>query len=166
MTDWVITDARLGLPGITSVNDSAVVPVGTICRAEDRDGTYGAGEFIFLEGVASTDAGKIVTYDAATFQTALASIAVGVGRPVAVAMAAVVADKYGWYQISGVAAVDKASATSFAAAAALGATSGLAVAAATTLRLAGAVVQAAAVGSSAVVSVNVALNRPAGPSSD
>lgn len=136
----------------------------TIIRA--KHATQGAGEFIYLEGVASTTVGNVVSYDAATFQTALVSIAAGVSRPVAVAMSACVADEYGWYQISGLAVVKKASATSFAAAAALGATSGLAVAAATTLRLTGAVVSSAASGASSLTTVNVMVNRPSGPASD
>ncbi len=159
-----ITDQVVGSQGIADTSTTQNHPLGTIVRAYDP--TYGEGEFIYLLGVASTDAGKVVTYDAAGYQTALASIAVGVSRPVAVAMSANVASQYGWYQIGGVAVVDKASATSFAAAAPLGATSGLAVAAATTLRLTGAVAQAAASGASAVVAVNVALNRPTGPASD
>lgn len=161
---YQITDQIIGAQAIADTSTTQNHPLGTIVGAKDP--TYGAGEFIYLKGVASTAVGHVVTYDAATFQTALASIAAGVGRPVAVAMSANVASQYGWYQISGVAVVKKASATSFAAAAPLGATSGLAVAAATTVRLANAVVQAAASGASALLTANVAINRPAGPSSD
>lgn len=73
------------------------IPHGTIVTATDP--TYGAGEFIFLKGVASTEAGSWVTYnldDGST--TLLAANAIG---PVAVAMAATVANYSGWYQISG-----------------------------------------------------------------
>lgn len=157
-----ITDERIGTQAIAETSATKKHPLGTIVRAIDPD--YGEGEFKYLLGVANTAIGHVVTYDAAGHQTALASIAAGIGRPVAVAMSANVASQYGWYQISGVAVVKKASATSFAAAAALGATSGLAVAALTTVRLAGAVVSAAA--ASGGTSVNVAINRPAGPSSD
>lgn len=72
-------------------------PLGTIVRAVDP--TYGAGEFIYLKGVASTVVGSWVTYDTDDFSTTLlAANAIG---PVAVAMSANVANQYGWYQISG-----------------------------------------------------------------
>ena len=71
--------------------------LGTIVRMHDD--TYGAGEFIYLQGVASTAVGSWVTYNMDDGSTALlAADAIG---PVAVAMAATVANEYGWYQISG-----------------------------------------------------------------
>ncbi len=88
---------RLGQTLVGAVDTAAAVSVGTIMRATDP--TYGAGEFIYLKGVASTAVGSWVTYnldDGTT--TLLAANAIG---PVAVAMAATVADTYGWYQISG-----------------------------------------------------------------
>jgi len=63
-------------------------------RAFDEDGN----EYIYLQGVASTAAGSCVTYDEAHATTLAISDAVG---RVAIAMAAIVADKYGWYQIYG-----------------------------------------------------------------
>jgi hypothetical protein len=94
---YVITQNRLGQSLIGSVDTAAAVPVGTIVTATDP--TYGAGEFIYLKGVASTAIGSWVTYnldDGST--TLLAANAIG---PVAVAMAATVASTWGWYQISG-----------------------------------------------------------------
>jgi hypothetical protein len=94
---YVITETRAGVPGITSLETTAGVKVGTIVRAEDP--TYGAGEFIYLAGVASCALGSWVTYnmdDGST--TLLAANAIG---PVAVAMAACTASYYGWFQISG-----------------------------------------------------------------
>lgn len=71
--------------------------LGTIMRMSDP--TYGVGEFIYLQGVASTAVGSWVTYNADDYSTALlAANAIG---PVAVAMSACVASNYGWYQISG-----------------------------------------------------------------
>lgn len=71
--------------------------LGLIVRA--KDDTYGAGEFIYLQGVASTAVGSWVTYNADDYSTALlAANAIG---PVAVAMSACVASNYGWYQIQG-----------------------------------------------------------------
>jgi hypothetical protein len=68
-------------------------------RMNFKDPNYGVGEFIYLKGVASTALGDWVTYNADDFSTALlAANAIG---PVAVAMAPVVANQFGWYQISG-----------------------------------------------------------------
>lgn len=79
--------------GDTSVvYDSEVVPVGTI--AFDADGN----EYIFLEGVASTILGSWVTFDEAGATALLAANAVG---PVAIAMAAIEANEYGWYLRAG-----------------------------------------------------------------
>lgn len=95
---YKITDPRLGLPAITDTSTTqADIELGTIVRAEDPD--RGAGEFIYLQGVASTAAGDWVTYnldDGST--TRLAANAIG---PVAVAMSANVASQYGWYCIQG-----------------------------------------------------------------
>lgn len=63
------------------------------------DETYGPGEFIYLQGVASTAIGSWVTFNADDGTTALlAANAIG---PVAIAMSANVANQYGWYQIYG-----------------------------------------------------------------
>ena len=94
---FVITENRLGQSHIDSVDTEAKVPVGTIVTAKDP--TYGAGEFIYLKGVASTAVGTWVTYNLDDGSTArLAANAIG---PVAVAMADTVANTWGWYQISG-----------------------------------------------------------------
>lgn len=100
---FVPVNPILGLPPIADFVDASgddyvqPVPLGTIINATDP--TYGAGEFIFLEGVASTGVGSVVVYSPDDFSTALAAAnAIG---PVAVAMAATVADKAGWYQIGG-----------------------------------------------------------------
>lgn len=74
---------------LTDVHDSALNPVGTR-RIEAGD------EYIYLKGVASTVLGSWVTYDEVGATALLAANAVG---DVAVAMAAIVADKYGWYCI-------------------------------------------------------------------
>ena len=79
--------------GDTSVVDSSAQhPVGT--RAFDVNGN----EFVYGLGVASTILGSWVTFDE-NHATALLT-ANAVGR-VGVAMAAIVASKYGWYQIWG-----------------------------------------------------------------
>lgn len=57
-----------------------------------------AKDFIYLQGVASTAIGTWVTFDEA--HLTLRTVANAQGR-VAVAMAAVVASQFGWYQIYG-----------------------------------------------------------------
>ena len=94
---WKITENRLGQSQIGSVDTVASVAVGTIVRAVDPD--YGAGEFIYLQGVASTAVGTWVTFSMDDGTTArLVANAIG---PVAIAMAATVASTWGWYQIQG-----------------------------------------------------------------
>ena len=103
---FAIMTPSVGFPAINSfvpTSDSYVepVPYGTIVTATDP--TYGAGEFIFLKGAASTVVGSVVVYNSDDFSTTLAAAnAIG---PVAIAMSASVADKAGWYQIGGKAVV-------------------------------------------------------------
>lgn len=119
---WVWQENRLGQSHVDDVDDSAKVPVGTIMRAYDPD--LGAGEFIYLKGVASTAVGSWVTYNADDFSTALlAGDAIG---PVAVAMAATVANKYGWYMIQGKTDAKMAASTADNAALYIDGTAGLA----------------------------------------
>jgi hypothetical protein len=102
---YTIMDEAMGLPKIAATSTAPwpnTPPLGTIVNAVDP--TYGAGEFIFLKGVASTVVGSLVVYDQNLATTALAP-ATGGNGPVAVAMSANVASQYGWYQIGGVAAV-------------------------------------------------------------
>ena len=63
-------------------------------RSFDKNGN----EYIYLTGVASTAAGDWVTYDEA--HITIRATANAVGR-VAIAMAATVASRYGWYLIYG-----------------------------------------------------------------
>lgn len=83
----------LAVVGDTSaIHDAAKNALGTV--AFDANGN----EYIYLKGVASTAAGSWVAYDdagaTALLDTDVATTLVG---PLAIAMAAVVADKYGWY---------------------------------------------------------------------
>jgi hypothetical protein len=97
MGDWVITENALGYSQIDVVDTAATAPLGTIVRA--RHLTYGMGEFIYLQGVASTAVGTWVTYNSDDWTTA--RLVADASGPVAVAMAATVASRFGWYQISG-----------------------------------------------------------------
>lgn len=75
-----------------AIHDSALNQVGA--RAFDKDGN----EYAYMKGIGSTLAGSWVTFDEAGVTALLAANAKG---PVAVAMAAIVAAKYGWYLRSG-----------------------------------------------------------------
>lgn len=96
---YTVNDTRLGVPPIdlTDTTAAPAVPLGTILQASDP--TLGAGEFIYLKGVASTAVGSWVTYYQSDWTTTLLA-ANDIGQT-AVAMSANVASQYGWYQISG-----------------------------------------------------------------
>ncbi len=96
MADFKAMEAYIVPQGITVISSSAKLPLGTVIQA--KDATDGWAEFIYLKGVASTVAGSVVSFDEAGV-SALA-VANAKGR-IGVAMSANVANKYGWYQISG-----------------------------------------------------------------
>lgn len=95
------TENRIIPQGIYDTSTTQLAPLGTLITAQDP--ASGEGEFIYLKGVASTAAGDLVIYDqrAGTTTRAVA----GSRGPCAVAMGATVANTYGWYQVSGAAAV-------------------------------------------------------------
>ena len=99
-------NSQLGVPDINPavIDDTARCPVGTIIKAYDD--TQGEGEFIYLPGVASLAKGDCVVYDlnpgAQAVVRTLSGTHLNTGRPVAFAMDAIVAGKYGWFQIGGV----------------------------------------------------------------
>lgn len=97
MPIWNPTAARVIPQAIADVSSAQKLALGTIIQAEHP--TYGAGEFIYLKGVANTEIGSWVLYNEDDFSTSLLA-ANDIGQ-VAVAMAANIADRYGWYQISG-----------------------------------------------------------------
>lgn len=91
------TETRIGMQDIATASASQQHPLGTIIRAVDP--VYGEGEFIYLQGAANVAVGEWVTYNQDDNSvTRLAANAIG---PVAVAMAAITAGLFGWYQISG-----------------------------------------------------------------
>ena len=161
----ITTNGHIGhQPIATTETGSARHPVGTIVTAVDP--TYGEGEFIYLVGVASTLVGSVVSWsngDTTVGQTALATTAVADSEPLAVAMSANLAGDYGWYQISGIAAMGKANTLSLAPEANIAVASGLVIDAATTNRVNGAVVAITASAKSDVITVPVLINRPHGP---
>ena len=94
---YVINTPVAGAQPIADTDTTQRHPLGTIVRATDP--TYGAGEFIYLKGVASTAVGSWVLYNPDDYSTSLLA-ANDIGQ-VAVAMSACVASNYGWFQISG-----------------------------------------------------------------
>lgn len=81
------------LDGDTADVDTAKKhPLGTLAKDSSNN------IYIYLQGVASTAAKLAVTYDEAHLTALSAANAVG---PLAIAMAATVADTYGWYCVYG-----------------------------------------------------------------
>lgn len=160
---YIITDTVAGTQAIAENSTTQKHALGTVVRAKDP--TYGEGEFVYLKGLDTTTVGFWVTY-AVTWQSAVATSAVNTPVPHAVAMSACVTGEYGWYQISGMAIASKALATSLAAAATVATASGETIASATTNTLEGALVAvvASANTTDAVITVQVCIDRPAGPS--
>lgn len=85
--------AQVGL--LTDIHTTQQNPLGQ--RVADDLGN----EYIYLLGVASTAAGDWVKYVPGTFATARLVANTAVSGLVAVAMAAIVASNWGWYQIFG-----------------------------------------------------------------
>ena len=150
----------VGHQPIADTSTTQIHPLGTIISAHDP--VYGAGEFIYLKGVASTTVGSIVNYKGTTYQTALGYAGENVPSPVAIAMSANVANQFGWYQISGLAVAATACTVSFAAAAkvAVGSSSGLAVASLSGQEIQGAMVSAVASATAGRTTVTLVINRP------
>lgn len=160
---YIITDTVAGTQAIAENSTTKNHPLGTIVRAKDP--TYGEGEFIYLKGLDTTTVGFWVTYHV-SFQTAVSTTAVNKPVPNAVAMSACVTGEYGWYQISGLAVASKALALSFAAGATIATATGETIASATTNTLESAMVAvvASANTTAATLTVQVTIDRPAGPS--
>ena len=95
---YIITSKAVGSQGIATTSTTQNHAFGSIVSAVDP--TLGAGQFIYLKGVASTVVGSWVTYNPDDWTTAL--IVPNVIGPVAVAMSAnAAATSFGWYQIQG-----------------------------------------------------------------
>lgn len=77
----------------SAVDSTAKLPIGT--RALDPDGN----EYVYARGVASVAANDLVHLRPGD-NAGVRAVADGVGR-VGIAMAAIVADSYGWFQVYG-----------------------------------------------------------------
>lgn len=86
---------KIFLTKLTDFASSDKEGVGTVRREGDA-------EYIWLKGVASTAANSVVAFDE-SYATALLQSGTDpvLGQRIAVAKAATVASKYGWYQIRG-----------------------------------------------------------------
>ena len=103
LTNPRVAETRIK-PTLTQVDSSALRTVGE----RYRDDETGA-EYIYLQGIASVAIGSWVTFDILTNATSTTALLVANGKgPVAVAMAAVIASKFGWFQIFGYTVVAKA----------------------------------------------------------
>jgi len=108
MANWIITENEMGIQPIATLSTTQNHTLGKVVRAkDDTTSGQGAGEFIYLLGVANTVAGSVVTYNTTTYQTSIALGTANQGGPLAVAVGANVAASYGWYQIGGQAVVKK-----------------------------------------------------------
>jgi len=100
MSTFSPVDGKVIPQAIADISTTQLLPLGTRVKAVDIASTaYGEGEFIYLQGVASTALGSVVTYNQDDYSTAL--LAANAIAPVAFAMSANVASSYGWYQIFG-----------------------------------------------------------------
>lgn len=95
------TMSGYGGPRLQETDTTQNFPFGTTVRAYEP--VQGAGEFIYLQGVASTVVGDLVNYNAFTGVTTRNIGTAITALPLAFAMAPTVANLFGWYQISGVA---------------------------------------------------------------
>lgn len=164
MTFKTSYNAALGMQAIAlaAVDTVQRVATGTILKGFDDN--LGEAEFIYLPGVAASAAGDVVVYDlspgAAAIVRALSGTHANSGRPVAVAIAAVPAGSFGWFQISGAAVVGAVAGTAAGGKVFLTATAGQI--SSTTIagtQLLGAFVSTA-VGTPAALQSYVTLNRP------
>ncbi len=94
--DFVSDEGPVRSTMLTTVDQAAKYTVGRIYTAEDGKA------YVYLQGVASVVAGSVVSYIVTTAAAATTKLAVvsAVGL-VGVAMAAVVAGDFGWFQIAG-----------------------------------------------------------------
>lgn len=90
-----------GGPRLMETDTVQNFPFGYRVRAFDP--VMGFGEFIYLQGVASTVAGSCVNYNPFTGATTLNVPANITNLPIAFAVAPTVASLFGWYQVAGTA---------------------------------------------------------------
>lgn len=114
MTFKTSYNAALGVPSLTlaGVDTTAKMVVGTVVKGFDD--LQGEADFIYLPGVAGTLAGDVVTFDlmpGGQLTVRATTASANTGRSIAVALTAVSAGSFGWYQITGAAIVNAVAGT-------------------------------------------------------
>jgi predicted RecA/RadA family phage recombinase len=109
---WKSAETEIIKQKIDETSTTQNHPLGKVIKGEytgyaSGAANYGAGEFIYLAGVANTVVGSVVVYDPLDGSTTLVPNTAKRGDAVAVAMAATDAGEYGWYQVSGAAVMKK-----------------------------------------------------------
>lgn len=96
---YFLTEPKSVPQPIQSVSATQLLPFGTVVRAYDP--IMGAGEFMYLQGIASTVVGDVVNYNSFTGATTRNVAAANSNQTLGIAMAALIASTFGWYQVSG-----------------------------------------------------------------
>jgi hypothetical protein len=161
---YAFQDELCGLPGMRAVDSFPRSPAYPGMLAHAVDPVLGGGEFVYMTGVANTVVGSLVTYNQLTPASVLGVTGAKTGSPVAVAMAAIGANQFGWFQISGNALMAKTAGAAIAAGASVGvsATPGQVATSAGGAATAGALTGAVCSGAAAAAdpTVNVQISRP------
>lgn len=95
------TMSGYGGPRLMETDTTQNFPFMTTVRGYDP--IHGFGEFVYLQGVASTVAGSRVTFVPHTGVTTLGDAAANTSLPLGFALAPTVASLFGWYQVAGTA---------------------------------------------------------------
>lgn len=96
--DWYpIGPAHMGMPDVREVDTVRKFPEGY--EAQFAHNIYGVGKFVYLPGVASVVRGDWVTWNNPR-EGVVRAVADAEGN-IGVAMAAIVANRWGWFQVGG-----------------------------------------------------------------
>lgn len=96
----VTADPGLGTPGNASLpSATTAAQFGEIVPGWEPN--LGSGEFIYLKGVASLNAGDVVSYNPFTGATTRWAGTANTGWPLAIALSNPTASQNGWFQIAG-----------------------------------------------------------------
>jgi hypothetical protein len=158
---YAFQDDIIGMPPMRTVDAAPRLPIGMLGHAVDP--VLGGGEFLYLPGVANTVAGSLVTYNQVSpGSTTLAATGATGAQSVAVAMAAIGATQFGWYQVSGQAIIAKTTGAGITLGAALGVTATPGAVASATVAAAGSLdsVKCAVTAASADTTVAAQISRP------
>lgn len=101
--NWVSVRELGPNQAVGAVSNTAMEAVGAVIVCRDMGPTnYGEAEFIYMRGVANTAVGNVVVYktDGSTVRPVLRA-----RGAIAVAMATMAANQWGWYQRTGLARV-------------------------------------------------------------